>query len=737
MTDPTRPSPRLPITSPRLVPTAPLLSLLSALFVAASAPASPPGALGERRDPAEVEAGTLLVRQPDGLREAPLVSTDVVIDVTGIVARTHVRQRFVNPTEDWIEGVYVFPLPERAAVDTLEMQIGERTIVGRVEERARARATYEKARSEGRKTSLVEQERPNVFTTSFANLGPGETITVTIAYQEEVRYETGRLSLRFPMVVAPRYVPGTRRIAGFAGTGFSVNTDEVPDAARITPPVAPPGSSWRHPVRIAAEIDAGFPLSGVTSPSHVIDVEALGEGRRSVRLRRDAVVAEADFVLEWTPVRGAAPTAALFRERREDGDYALLMVLPPDESNARRGRLSRETIIVIDTSGSMAGDSIGQARSAVLRALDTLHPEDAFDVIAFASTTTRLFDAPRAATADALAAARRFVRGLRAEGGTEMRGALEAALQPSREGRAVRQVIFVTDGAVGNERALFDLIGRRLDRSRLYTVGIGSAPNTHFMTKAAAFGRGTFTYIASADAVEREMRGLFEKIEHPVLHDLALDWPATAEAWPERLPDVYAGEPVVVAARLDAPIDRVTLRGRRGGAPFRLEVPLAGGATHSGVGRLWARRKVESLMDALRGGRRVEEVSREVAAIGVAHQLVTRWSSLVAVDATPTAPPGVTPSLRPVPTHLPAGQRFERIFGPTPRPLTHPLPTPSSPPADTRMALAQVRPPRAAVGGRLPQGATPAPLLFWLGASALGAATALRLAARCEGRSRP
>ncbi len=726
------PHPPRPSLHPILAFALPLMILLGM-----AAHASPPPGLGERRDPSEVEAGTLLVRQADAYREAPAVSTDVVIDVTGIVARTHVRQQFVNPTDDWIEGVYVFPLPERSAVDTLEMQIGERTIVGRIEERAKARATYERAKSEGRKTSLVEQERPNVFTTSFANLGPGETLTVTIAYQEEVRYESGRLSLRFPMVVAPRYVPGTQPITGFSGTGWSIDTDEVPDAARITPPVAHPASSWTHPVRVAVEIDAGFPLTRVSSPTHAIDVEARATGRRSVRLREGTTPANADFVLEWTPVRGAAPSAALFRETREDGEYALLMVLPPSESEGDRTRLSRETIIVVDTSGSMAGASIEQARAAVLRALDTLRPEDAFDVIAFASQPRRLFDAARPATPDALAAARRFVRGLEAEGGTEMAAALDMALAPSREGRAVRQVVFVTDGAVGNERALFDLIHHRLGRSRLYTVGIGSAPNSHFMTKAAAFGRGTFTYIASADAVEREMGALFEKIESPVLHDLVLDWPtASVEAWPERLPDVYAGEPVIVAARLDAPVDRVTLRGRRGGDPLRLEVPLVGGATHSGVARLWARRKVESLMDSLHEGRSLDDVSRSVADLGVAHGLVTRWTSLVAVDTTPTAPVGVTPEPRPVPTHLPAGQVFEKIFGPAARPTAPPGPAPDriAPLPDARLALAQVGTLDALGRGSLPQGGTPAALLLGLGASALGAGVALRLGVRRAAR---
>jgi len=676
----------------------------------------------------EVGAGTLLIRDGDLFREAPGVSTEVAIEVTGIIARTHVRQRFTNPTAEWIEGVYVFPLPEHSAVDRLEMQIGERTIVGRVEERERAQASYQKAKKEGRKTSLVEQERPNVFTTSVANVGPGETVAITIAYSEPVRYDSGRLSLRFPMVVAPRFIPGGSAIEGFEGTGWATHESAVLDAARITPPVEHPASDWIHPVRIGVRIAGGFPLDRVSSPSHAIDVVLGDEGHHDVTLRDGAVPADRDFVLEWVPARGMAPTAALFRERREDAEYALLMVLPSSEQAAATSRLSRETIIVVDTSGSMAGASMAQARTAVLRALETLQPEDAFNVIAFDSQTQRLFATPRPATADAIASARRFVGLLAANGGTEMYAALDAALEPSAERRAVRQVIFVTDGAAGNEQALFALIARKLGRSRLYTVGIGSAPNSHFMTKAAAFGRGTFTYIADPSAVEREMANLFEKIERPVFHDLEIDWAGAAvEAWPARIPDVYTGEPVVVVARFEGGIDRAVLHGRRGDAPLSIEVPLRGGAEHPGIDKLWARRKVAAVMDSLHAGESIDEVSSRVAELGVQHQIVTRWSSLVALEQKPTAPLGLSGTSHRIPTHLPAGMVFDRIFGTQSAPVA---PSPRSIPL-TDLHVAKL----GSFGlhgkaGRLPQGGTPQTLLLLLGGAALAASLGLHLSGR-------
>lgn len=715
------------------------------ILLALPAAASPPRELGERLDPNEMGAGGLLFETAEGLREAPTLATDVSISVTGLIARTRVTQRFANPTKDWVEGVYVFPLPEGSAVDSLQMRVGDRIIQGRVEERARAKATYRQAKDEGRKASLVEQERPNIFTTSIANLGPDEEVEVILSYQEDVRYDQGRFSLRFPMVVAPRFVPGTDRVAGFAGTGWSHNTAEVRDAARITPPLSPPTSSRTHPVTIRVEIDSGFPLEEIESASHPVLVRATAAHTYHIGQRDGPVEANADFLLDWRPVVGSAPGAALFREQWEGDDYALLMVLPPSPESATRTRVSREMIILIDTSGSMGGESIVQARQSVLHALGTLRPEDAFNVIRFDSTFQGLFESARPATSEALDGARRWVERLDANGGTEMLPALEAALTPSRESRAVRQVIFVTDGAVGNESALFATIQSRLDRSRLYTVGIGSAPNSHFMSKAAEFGRGTFTYISRPEEVAEKMAGLFSKLESPVLHDLAIEWViagaaghsdvATVEAWPARVPDVYLGEPVVVAARLPKDVTGALLRGRRGSEDVVVELPIAGGSKHAGVAKLWARRKVAALMDSIHEGESIDRVSVEVAALGVRHQLVTRWSSLVAVDVTPTAPVDIEPDTRAILSLLPRGWKGWNRFMGASSDADHPNPQRTDRdhsadpigPADANTRAAH-RP--VVIGtqvasvqiGRLPQGATPSALLLSIGSLLLGGA---------------
>ncbi len=690
-----------------------------ALLLPLAAPAAPQAetawALGDVTTPAEAEAGTLLLRTAEGLRPAPTLHTDVAIRVTGMIARAEVTQRFANPAGDWVEGVYVFPLPTKAAVDTLRMVVGERVIEGEIQTREEAKRTYAKAKREGRKASLLEQERPNVFTTSVANIGPGEEIEVVIHYQEDLRYDQGRFSLRFPMVVGPRYVPGATKVAGFAGTGWAANTDQVPDAARITPPVAHPSEGLESPVAIEVELDTGFPLPVVTSPSHPVAVRHLGGDRYGVRLAAGRAPADSDFVLEWRPEVGTAPEAALFTEERDGEHYVLLMVMPPNGA-AKRARLARETIFVIDTSGSMNGASIQQARDALVLALGRLRAGDRFNVIQFNSAPSELFPMSVPAEPGSVRQAVDWVRGLGANGGTEMLPALRAALEGQQDRGLVRQVIFVTDGSVGNEAALFRNIEGHLGKSRLFTVGIGSAPNSHFMTKAAEYGRGTFTHVGSSGEVQEKMGELFAKLESPVLSEIRMDWEErSAEPWPRRIPDLYLGEPVVVTAKLPKLGGELVLDGKRGDVPFRVEFPVQGGAKETGIGRLWARRKVAALMGSLHDGADAAEVRHAVADLGLRFHLVTKYTSLVAVDVTPTAPVGVEPDTRAVPTRLPKGWQHESVFGRQRRPV--------------RVAARTSQGP-AGLGGSLPQTATPALLLVLLGSGGLGAAALLRRATR-------
>lgn len=596
--------------------------------------------------PAQAEAGELLFKDAAGYERAVLLGSNADFKISGMIARVNVRQEFRNTGSDWREAVYVFPLPEQAAVRSMRMHIGERLIEGEIKERTAAKKIYQTAKADGKQTALVEQERPNMFTTSVANIGPGETVTVELEYVEQITYDSGEFSLRFPMTVTPRYIPGQPLTADnaevsltVAGDGWAYNTDQVTDAARITPhqnPVAADESTLINPVTITAEINAGLPLAGIESPRHDIRIDE-NEKRYKINLANGPVSMSRDFELRWRPQSGHEPKAALFTEILDDEHYALLMLLPPDAVSTEQ-ILPREMIYVIDTSGSMGGVSIRQARESLLLALDKLRAGDHFNVIEFNSVSNALFTESRPVTAERLQQAKRFVAGLQARGGTEMRSALEMALGTEAREDYMRQVLFMTDGAVGNEAALFQIIQDRLGKARLFTVGIGSAPNSYFMRKAAQFGRGTFTTIGSVNEVGSRMSELFRKIDAPIAGDLNVQWPdgIQSETYPSPLPDLYQGEALLLAARLGDFGGDVTVSGRLAGQVWQRQLGLTGQNDSPGVASVWARRKIVALLDARIAGGDEESVRSEVLEVALKHQLASPYTSFVAVEKTPS-----------------------------------------------------------------------------------------------------
>ncbi|MCB2100177.1 MAG: marine proteobacterial sortase target protein [Rhodobacterales bacterium] len=651
-------------------------------------------------DAAALGDGGLFLPGQDGLfRPAPLLATQIEADVSGLVARYTVKHTFRNPDSGWVEGIYVFPLPEDSAVDKMRMTIGERIIEGRIEEKAAARKIYDQARREGRRAGLVEQERPNIFTASVANIGPGETVTVEIRFQETLRLDGDTFRLRFPLVIGPRYIPGGQTVAAVGGRGWGVNTDQVPDAERITPPVRRPEQGLGNPVALDVTLDPGFPLAALASPSHDVTVTENADGTRHVTLKGDAVPADRDFVLEWKAQPGATPTAGLFRETVDGKDYLLVMMMPPvgqarDVIKTKALDRPREVIFVIDVSGSMHGLSIEGAKTALHDAMDRLTPRDRFNIVTFSNSAAALFPAARPADAPALRQASAFVDALEAQGGTEMMGALDLALDGRHDLSRIRQVVLLTDGAVGNESALLTRIEQAIGDSRLFTVGIGSAPNAYLMTEAARAGRGTYTYVEDAARVDTGMDDLLRKLEHPVLTDLRLTLTdATgAEIHPDPLPDLYAGEPLVATLRLDEAKGDLRLAGRFDGGLWETVLPLTGGRESPGVGKLWARGRIATLMAGLSRGEDPDVVRKAVLHTALTHQLVSRYTSLVAVDVTPVRPADQPLATGEVPTNLPHGWSHEHVFGPdAPGAVPQPAPTKAMPAPGKAMKVAPTR----------------------------------------------
>ncbi|MBC8024188.1 MAG: marine proteobacterial sortase target protein [Burkholderiales bacterium] len=607
----------------------------------------------------DAKTGQLLLRtgNPGEYSVAPTVETEVAIEVTGVIARTRLSQVFHNPGTEFVEGVYVFPLPEKAAVDHLWMRIGERAIEGAIQEKEEARRTYQKAKSEGRKAALVEQQRPNLFTNSVAHIGPGEQVRITIEYQQTLVYDNGEYRLRFPLAVTPRYVP-----AGAA-------PDAMPDVPKALEaqlrdgPVQAPAYAANaqgvlvNPVDIAVLIDAGVPIAGVVSSYHEALVEKASGNRTAVYFSREQEAADRDFELKWRLSSGGEPKAAVFTQRVAGAEYGLVMVVPPQPSAEEMKAfqaIPREIVLIADTSGSMQGPSMEQAKQALGFALDTLTERDRFNVVEFNSVTRPLYPASLPATRTNIAQARQWVANLKAGGGTEMAPALTFALDGAVTPGYLRQVIFMTDGGVSNEETLLGLIAARLGESRLFTVGIGSAPNAHFMTKAAQFGRGSFTYVGDVREVNEKMSQLFARIEAPVLRDVLIRWSdgTPLATFPDRVPDLYLGEPIVVSASADSFARTVIVSGLRGNQPW--SVALAPASNESaGVGALWARARIAALMDEITRGGDIAQLRPAVVRVALDHHLVSAYTSLVAVDVTPTGPASLKTGL--VKASLPQG----------------------------------------------------------------------------------
>jgi Ca-activated chloride channel family protein len=639
------------------------------LATAAGATAKPPptgleDAVAGARHWDEVGAGELLLRAGAGsYRPAVQLQASVHFQISGLIAHVRLEQTFRNDSADWVEGNYLFPLPDDAAVNRLRLVIGERVIVGEIREKQAAREIYQQALASGRKAGLVEQRRPNLFSNRVANIAPGETVTVELDYIQRVSYRDGLFSLRFPMTITPRYKGGA-------------------DVWQFLDPRPATAAEPLQPIRITADLDMGLPLASVDAPYHALALSTQGQAYR-IALADGVAAMHRDFLLQWRPVSGSEPQAALFNERVGGEDYALLMVLPPAPQAAQA--LPRELIFVIDTSGSMGGTSIDQARASLAFALDQLRGEDRFNIIEFNNQARALYPQAVDANDHNLSRAREFVRHLDAGGGTEMLSALSFALptlrpqahpptpggpsDPAGEER-VRQVVFITDGAVGNELELFREIEQRIGRSRLFTVGIGSAPNSWFMRKAAQVGRGDFTFIGDVLEVRERMQALFERLSQTLVADFDVVWPTAVETWPRQIPDLYPGEPLLLVARGGAGLSDgiVTVSGRSAGEDWQrtlaFATPAKGEGGHRGVATLWARAKIASLLDEKILGADEASIRAQVLPVALQHQLVSPYTSFVAVEQQPSRPAEVGLKSVPVPNLRPQGQ--------SPQPFAYP-----------------------------------------------------------------
>ena len=630
---------------------------------------------------ADAEVGELQTFSSTGERQsAILLSTHISGEVNGLLARISIDQNFRNDSDQWVNGRYVFPLPENAAVDGLVIQIGDRIIEGVIKEKAEAKRTFENAKKAGKKAGLLEQHRPNLFSISVANIAPHEEVTAKLRFIDRVKYSEDTFSLHLPTTITPRYIPGaeiksqselqhdltqqfekTNGIQTINTMGWANDTASVPDASAITPPQTYSASDQTNNLfSLALSLNAGIRLSSVTSGTHDIRQQNDISNQVSISLNNLQEPLDRDLAIEWKPLPGAEPKAAMFQEKFNDEYYTLLMVVPPSTDAGLS--LPRDITFIIDSSGSMAGESMRQAKLALHEALTFLSPIDHFNIIDFDSSYRPLFGRSLPVSPEHIAQAKTMINQLDADGGTEMMGALEYALQDSTAGEnsnSLQQIVFITDGAIGNENELYKLLKSKLGNARLFTVGIGSAPNTYFMNRAAKFGRGTYTYINDVVKVSTKMAVLFKRITHPLMRDLQIDWnQLNTEQYPKRIPDLYSGEPINVIVKSKKPIKRAALTGNMLEAQWQQKVILKKGEANStnNLNTLWARHKVASIMDNMAGDRGSRELAKpEIIKLGLAHQIVTKFTSFVAVEKKISRPQGIQSKQKNIANLMPKG----------------------------------------------------------------------------------
>jgi len=644
----------------------------------------------------------------------PLKRTTVEADIVGFFGRVTVRQRFHNPLAQKIEAVYVFPLPDDSAVDSMMMIVGNRVIEAEIKEREEARKTYEKAKSAGHVAALLDQERPNIFTQAVANIEPGAVVDIEISYVQTLKYEDGLFEFVFPMVVGPRFIPGrpTSRaprqpaeLAGKvhepgrartpggpaapappAGTGWSPDTDRVPDASRITPPVAKPGFRSGHDIGLTVNIFTGMGLMSIDSELHEVDVKYTGEGAAVVTLKNQRTIPNRDFILRYAASDADVGDAFLVHTDKR-GTFFTLILQPPRKVPAARA-VPKEMIFVIDRSGSMRGLPIEKAKATMKLCIQQMNPKDTFNLLSFSGGTGRCFDSPQPNTLANRTKALRYLAGLHGSGGTRMMPAIQEALGGKHDPERLRVVCFMTDGYIGNDFEIIDAVKKHSGTARVFSFGIGNGVNSFLLEGMAEAGRGEVEFVSLKSKADESAERFAERIHSPVLTDVAIDWGRlkVEDVYPARCPDLFSARPVVVRGRLKGEADgTVTLKGRtvRGAFERKFRVlPPRGGERRDALATLWARAKVKHLMrQDMRGMQRgsfAPELEKKIVALGLEYRLMTQFTSFVAVEKTFVTKGGDAKTV-PVAVEMPDGVSHEGVFGRARAARKHLKPTGSTP----------------------------------------------------------
>ena len=646
----------------------------------------------------EVTQGALRVKTEDEIVECPLKHTDIKAIISGFIARVTVTQTFENPYDEKIEAVYVFPLPHTAAVDDMTMVMGERRIIGLIKRRDEARAIYERAIEQGATASLLEQERPNIFTQSVGNIKPGEEIRIEISYVDVLNYDMGTYEFHFPMVVGPRYIPGTptskkpdlpKELKGKvgeteetevegsmegtdpSGTGWSPDTTRVPDASRITPPVLKPGYRTGHDISLSVSLEAGVPVKDINIVNHKTMFKRIGASGAVAEISPEDSIPNKDFVMKYAVVGEKPEMAVLAHSKGPDQGYFMLMIQPKLDAELAESP-PREIVFLVDVSGSMGGAPTEKVKEAMRHFFRLSKPKDTVQVITFAGSANRLFEKPVPATEENVSRALNFTQQIRGGGGTEMLKGIKMVLNQPVDPERVRIVVMLTDGYIGNEAEIIEEVGSRAgDQIRFWAIGIGSSPN-RFLTDGVAKQGGGMSGVLELHTDPKELvTQIVERIHRAQLAKIQIDWNELPvyEIFPRRIPELWAGRPVILFGRYaDGGQTQIKLSGVAEGKPlsYSLDVALPRAQPeHDVLSKTWARKKIEDI-SAQMFYADTPEVIEEITEVALSYRLMSQYTSFVAVDESEVqlASQQAKPPRRVlVPVPLPAGVEFDGIFG--------------------------------------------------------------------------
>lgn len=614
--------------------------------------------------PSKDTLGGLYVQSRDGkLLQFPLKHTEVKAKIAGNLSRVEVTQTFENPFAEPLEAIYVFPLPDEAAVDDMEIKIGDRIIKGNIKKREEAQAIYEQAKQQGRTAGLLEQERDNIFTQSLANIKPGEQIDVTIRYTDSLKFEGGNYEFVFPMVVGSRFIPGTP-------IDSSGDTDIVPDASRINLPIVPPDTRSAHDIGVTVEIDAGIPISNVRSTSHQLDIEHEGQIVR-VTLGKEDTIPNKDLILRYQ-VAGDNTQATVLTQSDERGGHFAVYLIPALEYRSNE-IVAKDVVFLMDTSGSQDGEPLRKCQELMRRFINGLNPDDTFTIIDFSNTTQQLSAAPLPNTQQNRSLAINYINQLQANGGTYLLPGIQAVLKfPTAPAGRLRSIVLLTDGYIGNENEILAEVQRELKPgNRLYSFGVGSSVNRFLLNRIAEIGRGTARIVRQDEPTEEVAEKFFRQINNPVLTNIQISWDGTGEApiiYPSIAPDLFAEQPLVVFGRKCDRIDGNlsitgnTASGNQYEKTFNLNFEETG---NSAIAQLWGRARIKDLMKEMVS----VETKAGVEAVtdtALTYQLLSQYTAFVAVsDDVRVNPEDASLSMQ-VPVEMPEGVSYQGTIGSMP-----------------------------------------------------------------------